>query len=202
MFCTIDSPTAVFNQPPAPTQGTCSLLALYSTTFNNQSYGLTFSCTPVQSPPMQHCVMTCAKGSFDINQMCAVFSSPENSRAMFNAIGYRDYSCNLFSHVNTSCGCLNAYFSPQCSAIPSPSPPPPPPPSPPPPTPPPPPPACEICTMFCTVDLPGVNAPPAPTQGTCSMLALYSTSYNREQNLTFACVPYNDSPPGRTCVMR
>ena len=61
--------------------------------------------------------------------------------------------------------------------------PPPPPPSPPPPTPPPPVP-CFICVNF-TVSGPPFNAPPAPTNATCSALAAYMNSL--PDNYTWNC---------------
>ena len=133
MFCVVQSSGPISSQPPNPTTDTCKLLAQFT--------GGT--CKPYDSPSQLSCVKACTQGTQESTDViCNDSVGPSNARALFNAVGYEQYNCNMMAHVLTTCNCVKTHFSIQCPYEPNPSTPSstpnPPPPNPPPPNPPPP----------------------------------------------------------------
>ncbi|KAG1664118.1 hypothetical protein FOA52_011941 [Chlamydomonas sp. UWO 241] len=89
--------------PPAPTAGTCELMAQFSEETSPRGMLVDFTCTALVSPPSYSCVKACGTGSLETNDMCAEISGTPLFVALYDAIGYGAFSCNINASTYTTC---------------------------------------------------------------------------------------------------
>lgn len=115
--CGICSVFCASGDAPPPTQSTCDLLVQFMDSQPGSSGA--YFCDLEGAPP--GCVQACADGGLEVNDVCNALGNEAGASAIFAAIGYGEYSCDVQSILATSCGCQHMYGPVACS-LPPPSP--------------------------------------------------------------------------------